>query len=86
MEGPGGPGAGGQQRPTRALRGHTGDVWGVAWVPDGSRLATASHDRTVIVWEAAGCGLPVTLTGTLPGHRGAGRVPGEHFSGDYAED
>src|SRR5262249_54524177 len=48
------------------LRGHTGNVNGLAFSPDGRRPATAPGDRTVKVWEAA--------TGrellTLKGHRG----------------
>jgi WD40 repeat protein/serine/threonine protein kinase len=46
------------------LRGHTGAIWGVAYSPDGTRLATASPDGTVKLWDA--------ITGqevrTLKGH------------------
>jgi WD40 repeat protein len=34
------------------LRGHTSQVWGVAWSPDGGRLASASPDGTAKVWDA----------------------------------
>jgi WD40 repeat protein/serine/threonine protein kinase len=49
---------------TVVLEGHLHNVVGVAWRPDGQRIASASWDRTAKVWEA--------LTGrellTLRGH------------------
>ncbi len=41
-------------RPALTLRGHTGEVFSVAWGPDGKRLASASGDGTAKVWDAAG--------------------------------
>src|SRR5215469_8450772 len=32
--------------------GHGGQVWGVSWSPDGKRIASASADGTVQVWDA----------------------------------
>jgi WD40 repeat protein/tRNA A-37 threonylcarbamoyl transferase component Bud32 len=34
------------------LAGHAGQVNAVAWKPDGSALATASHDRVIKIWNA----------------------------------
>ena len=38
--------------PLLVLRGHDRPVWGVAWSPDGGRIATASNDRTGRIWNA----------------------------------
>jgi eukaryotic-like serine/threonine-protein kinase len=58
------------------LVGHAGLVWGVAFSPDGQRLASASRDQTVKIWD--------TATGkellALKGH--AGQVYGLAFSPD----
>ena len=36
----------------RSPQSHTGDVWLVAWSPDGRLIATGSWDHTVNLWEA----------------------------------
>jgi len=48
------------------LRGHTQRIWGVDFSPDGSRLATASADSSVRVWDVAS-GLELL---SLTGHTG----------------
>jgi WD40 repeat protein len=48
------------------LRGHTNGVRSVAYSPDGTRLASASLDRTVKVWDVTSG----TEVATLRGHTG----------------
>ena len=35
------------------LRGHTGNIFRIAWSPDGAYLASPSADKTIRIWDAA---------------------------------
>jgi WD40 repeat protein len=41
--------------PAGVLRGHTNVIYGLAWSPDGSLLASLSYDDTVKLWGISGC-------------------------------
>lgn len=50
----------------RILRGHTGEIYRIAWSPDGRFLASPSEDRAIRIWDVAR-GECVALLG---GHNG----------------
>jgi eukaryotic-like serine/threonine-protein kinase len=61
-----------------ALRGHTGDIWSVAYRADGARIVTGSEDDTARVWDAQSGAELVALRGH------AGAVFSAAFSPDGA--
>lgn len=46
-----------------AYRGHSREVYAVAWSPDGKRIASGSRDETVKVWDTTDGGNPYTYSG-----------------------
>jgi hypothetical protein len=38
----------------RSFTGHVGDVYAIAFGPDGKTLASGSRDGTILIWDASG--------------------------------
>lgn len=51
---------------TRQWTGHQGPVTGLAFSPDGSRLASVSHDNTCRVWQMVGDQPPLVIPAFSP--------------------
>lgn len=62
---PSGDGGAGEVRESQILRGHSDDVYAVAFHPDATRLATGGRDGAVWLWDLAQ-GVDVVR---LPGHK-----------------
>ncbi len=55
------------------LGGHAGPVYGLAYSPDGRRLASGSSDNTIRLWDVSDPAAPTLLGQPLHGHTGAVR-------------
>jgi WD40 repeat protein/serine/threonine protein kinase len=68
------------------FRGHADRVTGLAWSPDGKRLASASQDRTVKVWDATTGEDVQTLHGAQSGVTAVAWSPdGQYLAGSDGE-
>ena len=55
----------GEEKRSHFPNGHAGSIWDLAICPDGTKLASASGDFTVKLWEIETGKLIETLTGHL---------------------
>ena len=62
------------------LKGHSDDVYSVAYSPDGTKIASGSSDDTIKIWDATVTGDSSTPIATLSGR--VGRVNSVAFSPD----
>jgi WD40 repeat protein len=53
------------QEPRHVLRGHTRVVTSIAFTPDGKRLASASEDKTVMIWDVSDKAAPPKVLNVL---------------------
>jgi WD40 repeat protein len=59
----------------RLLSGHQGSIRSLSYAPDGHRLASASEDGTVRVWDLTSEGAPLVLQGHAGGAEAATFLP-----------
>jgi WD40 repeat protein/serine/threonine protein kinase len=60
------------------LEGHTEPIFGLVFSPDGSRLFSASQDKTVKIWDVASCQEALSLRGHTDTVRGLSLSPDGH--------
>ena len=61
--------------PALVLKGHTADLGGAAWSPDGSKVVTASSDHTARIWDAKTGAVLAVLAGHEESVRNAAFSP-----------
>src|SRR5687768_1587380 len=59
----------------RVLLGHDGSVTDLAYIPNGSMLASTSHDKTIKIWDPQAGNEIRTLTGHTDGVRAVAFSP-----------
>ena len=72
--------------PLRRYEGHAGELYGLAFSPDGSRLATASADKTLALWDVASGELLRRYEGHSDWVRGVVFSPGGNFLASASDD
>ena len=68
------------------LWGHSGPINGVVFTPDGERLASASDDQTVKLWDPEFGQEVLTLRGHTGAVQGLAFSPDGHFLASIAAD
>ncbi len=66
--------------------GHKDTVWSVSWSPDSKRIASASQDKTVQIWNATTGSHEVSFRGHTSPVRAVAWSPDKHYLASGSED